>query len=83
MGVTFEISILQKPLARSSDNDVLFLFQSKLIIIYQIMVFLKTFVLQTFHIDDYELQILQKGYCPFCRATPEHMISQDSDDFLS
>lgn len=38
---------------------------------------------KTFHIDDYELQILQKGYCPYCRAAPEHMISNDSDDFLS
>lgn len=28
---------------------------------------------RVFHTDDFELQLLQKGYCPFCR----------SDDLLS
>ena len=27
-----------------------------------------------FHTDDYELQLLQKGHCPFCRA-PAHFAS--------
>lgn len=26
---------------------------------------------KTFHVDDYELQVLQKGHCPFCRAPAE------------
>ncbi|XP_044767186.1 intraflagellar transport protein 122 homolog [Coccinella septempunctata] len=38
---------------------------------------------KAFHIDDYELQILQKGYCPFCRAVPEHMIPIESENFLT
>ena len=25
-----------------------------------------------FHTDDYELQLLQKGHCPFCRTPPAH-----------
>ncbi|XP_013786897.1 intraflagellar transport protein 122 homolog [Limulus polyphemus] len=33
---------------------------------------------QLFHSDDYELQVLQKGYCPFCRYNPEE--SQVTDN---
>lgn len=29
---------------------------------------------RVFHTDDYELQLLQKGYCPFCRTTA-HFLS--------
>ena len=29
---------------------------------------------RVFHTDDYELQLLQKGHCPFCR-TPAHFLS--------
>lgn len=37
---------------------------------------------KVFHTDDYELQLLQKGYCPFCRA-PAHFIKEkDSDSTL-
>lgn len=27
---------------------------------------------KAFHVDDYELQVLQKGHCPFCRAPSEN-----------
>lgn len=27
--------------------------------------------LQIFHIDDYEMEVLQKGHCPFCRVIPK------------
>ncbi|KAK9891411.1 hypothetical protein WA026_014648 [Henosepilachna vigintioctopunctata] len=37
---------------------------------------------KAFHIDDYEMQILQKGHCPFCRHIPEHLISNNSDEFV-
>jgi intraflagellar transport protein 122 len=37
---------------------------------------------QAFHVDDFELQLLQKGYCPFCRAPPENSLSSDSADDL-
>ncbi|XP_023209528.1 intraflagellar transport protein 122 homolog [Centruroides sculpturatus] len=30
-----------------------------------------------FHTDDYELQVLQKGHCPFCRFNPEEMQNVD------
>jgi intraflagellar transport protein 122 len=41
-----------------------------------------------FHTDDHELQLLQKGYCPFCRA-PSHFMangnasSSDANDALA
>ena len=31
-----------------------------------------------FHTDDYELQLLQKGHCPFCRA-PAHFATKDKN----
>ena len=31
-----------------------------------------------FHTDDYELQLLQKGHCPFCRA-PAHFANRESN----
>jgi intraflagellar transport protein 122 len=37
---------------------------------------------KAFHVDDFELQLLQKGYCPFCRAPPENSLSSDSADDL-
>lgn len=33
---------------------------------------------RVFHTDDYELQLLQKGHCPFCRANA-HFNQQDDD----
>lgn len=27
---------------------------------------------KVFHVDDFELQVLQKGHCPFCRSTTQH-----------
>ena len=38
-----------------------------------------------FHTDDYELQLLQKGHCPFCRA-PAHFVTHpttSADDAAS
>ena len=35
--------------------------------------------LQMFHTDDYTLQVLQKGYCPFCR-TPIGDTSDNNND---
>ncbi|XP_066148433.1 intraflagellar transport protein 122 homolog isoform X1 [Euwallacea fornicatus] len=26
---------------------------------------------KAFHVDDFELQLLQKGFCPFCRVSPD------------
>ncbi|XP_972704.1 intraflagellar transport protein 122 homolog [Tribolium castaneum] len=37
---------------------------------------------KAFHVDDFELQLLQKGYCPFCRAPPENSLNSDSVDDL-
>lgn len=38
---------------------------------------------KAFHVDDFELQLLQKGHCPFCRAPPENSITNDpTEDFL-
>ncbi len=41
-----------------------------------------------FHTDDYELQLLQKGHCPFCRAQAPYMVNanqsnNDVNDALS
>ena len=33
---------------------------------------------RVFHTDDYELQLLQKGHCPFCRHTA-HFLVQNED----
>ncbi|KAF2899366.1 hypothetical protein ILUMI_06809 [Ignelater luminosus] len=33
-----------------------------------------------FHVDDFELQVLQKGYCPFCRAPPENGTGNNNID---
>ncbi|KAK7605351.1 hypothetical protein V9T40_007209 [Parthenolecanium corni] len=27
---------------------------------------------RVFHVDDYEMEVLQKGHCPFCRVAPEN-----------
>ncbi|KAB0796579.1 hypothetical protein PPYR_10640 [Photinus pyralis] len=32
-----------------------------------------------FHVDDFELQVLQKGFCPFCRVTPGTQTSLSDD----
>ncbi|XP_067012221.1 intraflagellar transport protein 122 homolog [Anabrus simplex] len=32
-----------------------------------------------FHVDDFELQVLQKGYCPFCRSTSKTTGSSESE----
>lgn len=37
------------------------------------------FILQMFHTDDFELQYLQKGYCPFCRSSCEDWVFQYSN----
>ncbi|GJQ71136.1 hypothetical protein Trydic_g1040 [Trypoxylus dichotomus] len=37
---------------------------------------------KVFHVDDFELQVLQKGYCPFCKAPPENSANVDSTDDL-
>ena len=34
---------------------------------------------RVFHTDDYELQLLQKGHCPFCRHTATYMTTGDSE----
>ncbi|XP_055325424.1 intraflagellar transport protein 122 homolog, partial [Sitodiplosis mosellana] len=31
--------------------------------------------LQVFHSEDFELQVLQKGYCPFCRTSSETLLN--------
>ncbi|XP_022909973.2 intraflagellar transport protein 122 homolog [Onthophagus taurus] len=35
---------------------------------------------KAFHVDDFELQVLRKGYCPFCRAQPDNNLGSDSTD---
>lgn len=32
--------------------------------------------------DDYELQVLQKGHCPFCRAPSENRRVDSFDDLI-
>lgn len=41
------------------------------------------FCFKTFHLDDYELQLMQKGYCPFCRSLPEHLNQDDTEEFFN
>lgn len=37
-----------------------------------------------FHVDDFELQVLQKGHCPFCRSQSEHSSNKNNvDGFLT
>lgn len=31
--------------------------------------------LQVFHSEDFELQVLQKGYCPFCRTNSDILLN--------
>ena len=31
--------------------------------------------LQVFHSEDFELQVLQKGHCPFCRTPSENLMN--------
>ncbi|XP_065343413.1 intraflagellar transport protein 122 homolog [Cloeon dipterum] len=35
---------------------------------------------KVFHVDDFELQTLQKGHCPFCRTPPPHLKQEKEDD---
>ncbi|KAJ8959436.1 hypothetical protein NQ318_022128 [Aromia moschata] len=35
-----------------------------------------------FHVDDFELQLLQNGHCPFCRTSPDSVGQDGNDDFL-
>ena len=35
-----------------------------------------------FHVDDFELQLLQNGHCPFCRTSPDSIGLDTSDDFI-
>ncbi|XP_075229721.1 intraflagellar transport protein Oseg1 isoform X2 [Lycorma delicatula] len=36
---------------------------------------------KVFHVDDFEMKILQNNHCPFCRTPPEnYSIGQDQDD---
>ena len=35
---------------------------------------------RVFHTDDYELQLLQKEHCPFCRTPPPHLTATGGDD---
>ncbi|CAG9763966.1 unnamed protein product [Ceutorhynchus assimilis] len=35
---------------------------------------------KAFHVDDFELQLLQKGFCPFCRVAPDSV--DLNDDFV-
>jgi intraflagellar transport protein 122 len=30
---------------------------------------------QCFHSEDFELQVLQKGFCPFCRNSGENLLN--------
>lgn len=30
---------------------------------------------QAFHSEDFELQVLQKGFCPFCRTSGENLLN--------
>lgn len=39
------------------------------------------FILKIFHVDDYELEVLQKGFCPFCRIVPEEHASLFTNDW--
>ncbi len=32
---------------------------------------------RVFHTDDYELQLLQKDHCPFCRTPPPHFVTDN------
>ena len=34
---------------------------------------------QVYHTDDFELQLLQKGFCPFCRA-PGYLTRAEQQD---
>ncbi|XP_023027775.2 intraflagellar transport protein Oseg1 isoform X1 [Leptinotarsa decemlineata] len=36
-----------------------------------------------FHVDDFELQMLQNGHCPFCRWSNEGVGSDSADEFLT
>ena len=40
---------------------------------------------RVFHTDDFELQLLQKGHCPFCRDEPQYdnQNKDDENDLLS
>jgi intraflagellar transport protein 122 len=31
--------------------------------------------MQAFHSEDFELQVLQKGHCPFCRVSGETLLN--------
>ncbi|XP_030763034.1 intraflagellar transport protein 122 homolog [Sitophilus oryzae] len=38
---------------------------------------------KAFHVDDFELQVLQKGFCPFCRVSPDSIdVDNNSSDEL-
>lgn len=36
-----------------------------------------------YHVDDFELQLLQNGSCPFCRCSPDSVDQNTSDEFVS
>ncbi|KAK6627629.1 hypothetical protein RUM44_010107 [Polyplax serrata] len=37
---------------------------------------------KAFHMDDYELQVLQKGHCPFCRTPSQDTQKESTDEDL-
>ncbi|XP_069671472.1 intraflagellar transport protein 122 homolog [Periplaneta americana] len=38
---------------------------------------------KVFHVDDFELQVLQKGHCPFCRSTTRNTTSEANEELVS
>ena len=37
---------------------------------------------QVFHVDDFELQVLQKGHCPFCRSTTRDSEYENTEETI-
>lgn len=35
-----------------------------------------------YHVDDYELQLLQNGSCPFCRSLPDNLGLDSNEEFV-
>jgi intraflagellar transport protein 122 len=37
---------------------------------------------KVFHVDDFELQVLQKGHCPFCRSTTRDSEYENTEETI-
>lgn len=36
-----------------------------------------------YHVDDFELQLLQSGHCPFCRCSPNNVDLDTTDELIT